>query len=43
MCLSLSMKELIYNSERYECKNKILYINIYNIIINIFVYKNDIY
>lgn len=40
MCLSLSMKELIYNSERYECKNKILYINL---IINIFVYKNDIY
>lgn len=40
MCLSLSMKELIYNSEKYECKNKIFYINL---IINIFVYKNDIY
>lgn len=40
MCLSLSMKELIYNSERYEYKNKIFYINL---IINIFIYKNNIY
>lgn len=32
MCLSLSMKELIYNSEKYECKNKIFYINLINLI-----------